>query len=214
MFMLTTLLCYRGLYAQLANTRWKTTLHIESKALNVILDFKNDTALLYTVADSILIEKMTYTKSNRLLTLLKVDGQSDCENDMPGEYGYTIKGDSLFLELLNDKCYDRYIVLQHTKWKRWIAYPGIKVDEKILKEYTGVYAHDTAHPITISLENGILYAEGPNNGLPKSAFTAITASRFLLRIAGVEMDFIRDAKGIVTSLVSHEEKDFVLKKIN
>ncbi|MEO5592785.1 MAG: DUF3471 domain-containing protein [Chitinophagaceae bacterium] len=213
LFVSIALLFYATAPAQLENTRWKTTLTIDEKALNVIIDFKKDTVVLYTTADSILIEKMTYTKTNALFTLLKIEGQSDCDNGTPGEYAFTIKGDSLLLKLLKDDCYDRYSVLQHTKWKKWKSYPGIKVDEAILKQYTGVYAHDEAHPITISLQNGILYAEGPNNGLPKSPFTPITASKFFLGIAGVEMDFIKDANGQVFKLISHEEKDFELKKI-
>jgi len=213
LFIFIAISFYSAAPAQLENTRWKTTLRLDDKMLNVIVDFIKDTVALYTVSDSIVIEKMTYTKTNALFTLLKIEGQSDCDNGTPGEYAFTIKGDSLFLRLLKDECYDRYSVLQNTKWKKWKSYPGIKVDEAVLKQYTGVYAHDEAHPITISLQNGILYAEGPNNGLPKSPFTPVTASKFFLRIAGVEIDFIKDANGNVFKLISHEEKDFELKKI-
>jgi len=83
----------------------------------------------------------------------------------------------------------------------------------LLKQYAGVYGLDPAHPITISLEQGILYAEGPNNGLPKSPFSAITESKFLLRVAGVEMDFIKDEKGNVIKIISHEDKDYELKRM-
>lgn len=98
-------------------------------------------------------------------------------------------------------------------WKKWKDYPGIKIDESILKQYVGVYEVDEAHPINITVENGTLYAEGPNNGLPKSPFIAITEAKFFLRIAAVEMDFVKDAKGNVIKLISHEEKDYELKKV-
>jgi Domain of unknown function (DUF3471) len=200
-------------FAQLANTRWKTTLHIDGQTPNVIFDFKKDTVSLYNVADSALIETMTYTKNDTSFIVTKTDGQSDCDNGSVGKYGFTIKADTLFLALLKDDCYDRYSVIQNTKWTKWKEYTGIKVDEAILKKYTGVYQHDEGHPITISLNNGVLYAEGPNNNLPKSRFTPITESKFFLRIAAVEMDFIKDSNGNVVSLISHEAKDFELKKI-
>lgn len=77
----------------------------------------------------------------------------------------------------------------------------------------GVFALDEGHPITISLNQGVLYAEGPNNGLPKSPFTTETQTKFFLRIAGVKMDFVKDANGKVVKLISHEAKDQELKKI-
>ena len=197
---------------QLENTRWKTTLQIGGP-VNSIIEFRKDTVSVYTTADSTIIESMTYKKNDTLLTLHKIEGQSDCDNSTIGNYGYRIKGDSLLLKLLEDDCDDRSSVIQNTVWIKMKYYPGIKVDETILKQYTGVYAVDEAHPITISLEHGILYAAGPNNGLPKSPFTPITPTKFFLKIAAVEMDFVRDAKGNVVKLISHEEKDYELKKI-
>lgn len=199
-------------FAQLENSRWKTVIRApEPRA--VIIDFKKDSVSVYTVSDSSIIETMTYKKDGRSFTLLKIDGQSDCDNSVAGKYNFDIKNDSLFFKLVKDDCEDRSSVLQDSRWSKWRDYPGVKVGEALLKRYTGVYAHDEAHPITISLENGVLYAEGPNNGLPKSPFTPITTSRFFLRIAGVEMDFIKDANGNISKLISHEEKDFELKKI-
>jgi hypothetical protein len=198
-------------FGQLQNTRWKTTLQI-NRAVNAILDFRNDTALLYTVGDSTMIERMTYSKNDTSFTLIKIEGQSECYNS-PGKYGFRIAGDNLSLKLLSDDCYDRYSVIQNTVWKRWKDYPGIKVSEDILKQYTGVYALDQAHPITISLENGVLYAEGSNNGLPKSPFIPVTDSKFFLRIAGIEMDFVKDTNGRYNRMISHEQKDFELKRI-
>jgi hypothetical protein len=199
-------------FAQIENTRWKTSIRAPEPT-NVIIDFKKDRVSVYTVSDSTTIETMTYTKTDHSFTLLKIDGQTDCDNSTAGKYNFNIKNDSSFFTLVKDECEDRASVLQNSRWAKWISYPGIKVDEAELKKYTGVYAHDAGHPITISVENGILYAEGPNNGLPKSPLTPITASKFFLRIAGVEMDFIKDPNGNISKLISHEEKDFELKKI-
>lgn len=203
---------FTAVFAQLENTKWKTILQING-SLNSIIDFKKDTVSVYTVADSSLIEIMTYTKDDTSFTLVKIDGQSDCDNSSPGKYRYKIKGDSLVVELLKDDCYDRYSVIENTRWVKWKDYPGIKVDEALLKQYTGVYALDEAHPVTITLEHGVLYAEGRNNGLPKSPFTPVTESKFFLRIAAVIMDFVKDSTGNVVKIISHEEKDYELKKI-
>jgi hypothetical protein len=210
-FFITATIAFTTTDAQLENTRWKTTLPVNG-AMNTILDFRKDTVLLYTVADSSMIERMTYTRNDTAFTLIKIDGQSDCYTT-PGKYGFTIKEDILSLKLLNDNCYDRYSVIQNTVWKKWKDYAGIKVEEVILQQYNGVYALDESHPITISLENGVLYAEGPNNGLPKSPFTPVTESRFFLRISGTEMDFVKDANGKVVKIISHEQKDYELRKI-
>ena len=198
--------------AQIENTRWKTKLNINGP-LNTIIDFKKDMVSIYTVADSTLIETMTYQHDDSSFTVFKTDGQSDCGSSTPGKYRYSIQGDSLMVELITDDCYDRYNTIENTRWKKWKDYPVVKVDEAILKQYTGVYALDAARPVTISVDHGILYAEGPNSGLPKSPFTPITASKFLLRVAGVEMDFVKDEQGKVIKMISHEEKDYELKKI-
>lgn len=203
---------FTAVFAQLENTKWKTILQVNG-SLNSIIDFKKDTVSVYTVADSSLIEIMTYTKDDTSFTLVKIDGQSDCDNSSPGKYRYKIKGDSLVVELLKDNCYDRYSVIENTRWVKWKDYPGINVDEAILKQYTGVYALDEAHPVTITLEHGVLYAEGRNNGLPKSLFTPVTESKFFLRIAAVIMDFVKGPTGNVVKIISHEEKDYELKKI-
>jgi hypothetical protein len=198
-------------FAQLENTRWKTILEVNGP-INTLIDFRKDTVLIYTVADSTMIERMTYKSDDTSFTLQKIDGQSDCDNT-PGKYSYTIKRDNLILSLLNDDCYDRYSVIQNTTWTKWKDHTIIKVEEAILKQYTGVYGLDDAHPIIITLDREVLYAEGPNNGLPKSALTPITETKFFLRIAGVEMDFVKDANGNVVKIISHEKEDYELTKI-
>lgn len=101
--------------AQLENTRWKTTLELSGGPTSVLIDFRKDTALVYTTGDSTMIERMTYTKDNSSFTLVKIDGQSGCGNE-PGKYGYTIKDGRLALSLLQDNCYDRYSAIQNTEW--------------------------------------------------------------------------------------------------
>ncbi len=202
---------WNAAFAQLENTRWETMLQINGP-VNTLMDFRKDTVLIYTVADSNIIERMTYTSDDTSFTLVKIDGQSDCYKET-GKYRFARTGDNLLLKLLADECYDRYSVIQNTTWKKWKDHPGIIVPEAILKTYTGVYAFDESHLITISLNNGVLYAEGPNNSLPKSPFTPVTQSKFFLKIAGVEMDFVKDANGKVVKMISHEETDHELKKI-
>lgn len=198
--------------AQIANTRWKTAIN-RNAPLNVILDFKKDTVSVYTVADSSIIETMSYKSDGPSITFLKISGQSDCDNDTPGKYSFRVLNDSLYLNLWQDACDDRWPALDTTKWIRWKEHPGAMVDEAILKQYTGVYQVDPAHPITVSFADGKLYAEGRNNGLPKSPLVAVSNTKFFLRIAGVEWDFIKDAAGKVTALISHEQKDYRLKKV-
>jgi hypothetical protein len=103
--------------AQLKNTRWNTTLEING-SVNTMFDFRKDTVLVYTVADSTMIEKMTYSSDDTSFTLMKIEGQSQCDN-IPGKYGFTIKENNLSLKLLKDECYDRYNVLENTIWVRW-----------------------------------------------------------------------------------------------
>jgi Domain of unknown function (DUF3471) len=200
------------LFAQLENTRWKTRVIIDNP-VNVIFDFKKDTVSLYNLADSSTIEIMSYTTNDSSFTLLKIDGQSDCDNSTPGKYSFRIQNDSMFMKMISDDCDDRSSVINNTGWKKWKEHADVKVDDDILKQYAGVYELDEAHPITITFENGHLYVEGRNNGLPKSILTAESNSKFYLRIADVEFDFVKDTNGNVIKLVSHEEKDYELKKV-
>ena len=201
-----------SLFAQLDNTRWKATLIID-EPVNVIFDFKKDILSLYTVADSTMIETMNYTKDDTSFTLTKIDGQSDCDNSTPGKYRFKIKNGKMEIKMISDGCYDRSSVIDNTTWAKWKEPVEVKVNDAVLKQYVGVYELDDAHPISVTFEDGRLYAEGPNNGLPKSPLIAESNTKFFLRIAGVEWDFIKDVNGNVVKLISHEEKDYELKKI-
>ncbi|HTS45580.1 MAG TPA: DUF3471 domain-containing protein [Puia sp.] len=210
--LLSLLVISGSLLAQLNNTRWKGTIKGDNPR-NVIFDFKKDFVSVYTVSDSEMVETMTYIKDDTSFTLKKIDGQSDCDNTTLGKYKFRIIKDSMFVTLASDPCYDRSSALDQTKWIKWKDHPEIKLSESVLKQYVGEYEFDTQHHIFITLENGSLYIEGPNNNLPKTPIYPETQTRFFVKIAGVELDFVKDKNGKVTAFISHEEKDYELKKI-
>jgi hypothetical protein len=200
------------LHAQLAGTKWKAKINA-GQMINVILDFKNDTCSIYNMADSETIESMTYKLKDSILTLQKIEGQSDCDTSTTGTYKFFVKDSALYIVLKSDDCDDRSSTIDNTRWLPWIVPAEIKVEETILQQYVGTYELDSAHPIYITRENGRLQIEGPNNQLPKSPLIAETNTKFFLQIAGVHMDFVKDTAGNVIKLVSHEEKDYELKKV-
>ncbi len=112
-----TIFIFASASAQLKNTRWNTTLQINGP-VNTMIDFGKDTVLVYTIADSTMIEKMTYTSFDTSFTLIKIEGQSQCDT-IPGKYGFIIKDNNLSMKLLKDECYDRSNVLDNTIWTRW-----------------------------------------------------------------------------------------------
>ncbi len=211
-FIILTALVSLASVAQLKNTQWRGTIKGDNPR-SVILDFRKDSVLLFTVSDNQLVESMTYTAGNNSFTVNKVEGQSDCDNSTPGKYSFRISGDRMLIKLISDQCADRYTALDTTSWLRWKEHREVKLAEKTLSQYTGTYQFDPQHLLTITLEKGTLYIEGPNNRLPKSPLMPESDTRFFLKIAGVEFDFIKDKTGKVTSFISHEEKDYELKKI-
>jgi hypothetical protein len=199
--------------AQLANTRWVGTIKGDNPR-KVYFNFNEGGFSVYTVSDSSLVEMMVYTTENNQLTVKKVDGQSDCDNGSTAKYSFKATKDSLFIKKIEDVCDDRSSAVDGFAGVKWKKHPEVKVDTSILKQYVGVYALDAHREVIISEENGKLQIEGPKIGLPKLALIAVSNSRFFLKIAYVEMDFIRDATGKVTKMISHEEKDYELKKMN
>lgn len=105
------------LLAQLSNSRWKGTLRGDNPQ-NVILDFRKDTAIVYTVSDSSHVETMIYSVKDMVLTLHKIDGISDCDNSTPGKYRIGIGKDTLYLKLLDDPCSDRSSAIDAVKWTK------------------------------------------------------------------------------------------------
>lgn len=200
------------LHAQLAGTKWNTRINA-GELINTILDFGKDTCTLYTVADSTLIETMTYSVKDSIVTLSKVDGQSDCDAGTPATYKFKVTDNKLSLIMVSDDCSDRSSAFDNTKWVPWFVPTGIKLDDAVLQQYIGTYQLDAAHPIMVTLEGHILYVEGPNNNLPKSPLTPVSGSRFFIRIAGVYWDFVKDAQGKVIKGISHEQQDYELEKV-
>jgi len=201
-----------SLHAQLTNTQWKTRLDINGP-VGVILDIKKDTCSLYTIADSIIIETMTYTVKDSIYTLNKIDGQSECDNSTPGVYKFIVKNNTLAMHMVSDNCDDRSSAIDNTNWQPWVIPAEVHVDDAVLQQYTGTYQFDDAHPIYITLDAGRLWIFGPNNGLPKTPLIAEGNDRLFVRLAGVHFDFVRDGQGKVTQMISHEEKDYNLQKV-
>jgi hypothetical protein len=199
-------------FAQLQNTRWKATVKGDNPR-NVILDFKKDSVILYTVSDSEIVEKMTYTVDKSQFIVKKTEGQSDCDNSTPGTYGYRMVNGKMLVRLISDACSDRSSALDSTYWTKWKDHPAVKLASGVLQQYVGVYQFDPQHQLFITLEDGKLYIEGPNNNLPKNPLIPESNTRFFVKIAGVEMDFVKDANGKVIKFISHEEQDHDVMKI-
>ena len=211
-FLLLAFIFSASAFAQLENTKWKATVAIDGPT-NVLFSFKKTTVDLYRISDNSLIESMNYTHNDTSFTLTKINGQSDCDNSTPGKYRYVMMPHAMLLKVIADNCEDRSSVIDNTQWSAWKDHVEVKLSETILKQYVGTYQTDAGHPINITLDKGILYIEGPNNNLPASPLMALSNTKFFLKIAGVEMDFIKDANGKVVKMISHEAKDYDLKKV-
>jgi hypothetical protein len=96
-------------YAQLSKTKWKTTIQLEN-ATDVYFDFGSDSLKVVTVSDSSLLETSLFKEKDRELSILKVNGMSNCEG-MTGTYKFEIKNNQLILTLISDPCSDRSEVL-------------------------------------------------------------------------------------------------------
>ncbi len=102
--------------AQLKNTKWTGMLQLESP-VEVVFDFKTDTLNAINNSDKTVIESMTYKVTDSTFTIMKVSGQSECDN-IAGTYKFTIKENELTIVKLNDECSDRYEVLNNTTYKK------------------------------------------------------------------------------------------------
>lgn len=214
LFVCTCILIFTAIYtnAQLSHTRWKTTILLDAPK-NVMFDFGKDTLTVYTIADSTLIETMKFTDKDHMLTMLKISGQSDCDNNTPGKYRYAIDHDTIQVTMISDSCLDRSSVVDGSKWFRWKDFTEVHLDAATLQRYIGTYELDASHQVIVSLENGTLMMEAPNNNLPKMAIMPIGKSKFFLKLAGVQFDFVSDGQGKVVEMISHEDKDYHLKKV-
>ncbi|HEY2726019.1 MAG TPA: hypothetical protein VGI61_02520 [Parafilimonas sp.] len=100
--------------AQLANTKWKTTIQTD-QATDVVFNFSTDTLDVTNAGDNSDIEAMNYTLQDTVLTLRKLYGQSECDTSAVGTYSYKINGNELWIKLISDNCDDRSNVIKDIK---------------------------------------------------------------------------------------------------
>jgi len=208
------LICFAAISAnaQLANTSWKAKVTIDD-TVTVVFDFGKDVLRVYRFANNVPLENMSYTATDSTFTIKKIDGQSDCDNDVVGKYKYRIKGNTLSIKIISDPCDDRSHVIENTNWSKLIYPPEIKVDVSILKQYTGTYAMDAQHQLTIAVENGRLVADSQTNLQAKTPMYALSATRFSLRMGDITFDFIKGADGKISKFVAYQAgKNYDWKK--
>jgi hypothetical protein len=102
-------------HAQLAGTKWRDTLKVDNPIV-AIFDFGKDTLTVTAAEDGSLIEVMTYNVHEGAFTIVKVSGQSDCDNATPGKYHFEMKNGGMFVTLVQDACTDRAAVLDKTQF--------------------------------------------------------------------------------------------------
>jgi hypothetical protein len=82
------------------------------------------------------------------------------------------------------------------------ARPEVKVPEKVLATYVGVYEAAPERTLEITLENGSLH--GQPSGKEKRQMFAESPTKFFLKSAPIELTFLKDAKGKVTGLTMEQ----------
>lgn len=100
---------------QLSNTHWKGMLNIQG-GMDVIFNFGKDTLNVVT-PDNESLETMKYYTNDTLLTLIKVEGSSQC-NTTPGLYHFEVSGNEMTLKLISDSCSDRSEAIGSMKLNR------------------------------------------------------------------------------------------------
>jgi hypothetical protein len=104
--------------SQLANHKWEGSIEMDNQQTPVTLDFKKDTVNALVTPDGDLIEKMTFTVKNGIVTFKKVTGRSECGTDVIGKYKFAIKNDEVTFTVAEDICGGRAEVLDQSKWKK------------------------------------------------------------------------------------------------
>jgi CubicO group peptidase (beta-lactamase class C family) len=79
---------------------------------------------------------------------------------------------------------------------------AIQVDPALLAAYAGTYELAPSFSITITLENGRLFAQA--TGQPKFEIFAESETSFFLKVVDAQLEFQKDAAGTVTGLVLHQ----------
>jgi CubicO group peptidase (beta-lactamase class C family) len=105
-------------------------------------------------------------------------------------------------------------ILFHKPYELMHVHTEIKLDDAILKKYTGEYVFDKKHHLFITLENDTLQIEAPAGGLPKSPLFPHDETNFYLKIINARIEFVKDDNGNITGFISHfNGKDEACKKI-
>ena len=104
-------------HAQVANSKWKTTLQLD-QPVDVVFNFGTDTLDVTNLEDSSSLETMKYTLKDTVLTIQKLYGQSQCEPATIGSYTCTVNGDEMHLKMITDDCSDRSNVIADIKLNR------------------------------------------------------------------------------------------------
>jgi beta-lactamase family protein/uncharacterized protein DUF3471 len=125
-----------------------------------------------------------------------------------------LNNEGWFGEALNGISTDLSAIIFHKSYELMSDHVSIKLPDVVLKKYIGQYDFDKKHHAYITLENEQLQLEAPQGGLPKSPLFAEDETNFYLKIINARIEFVKDASGNITGLISHYNgKDEFCKKV-
>lgn len=101
----------------LTNTAWQGDVYLD-QMVNVIFTFQADTVKMRLSDNKEVIETMTYTVKDDVMTWTKTSGGSPCDTQTPGSCRYTLKNDELILIAIQDGCEARSSSLPGTPFKK------------------------------------------------------------------------------------------------
>ncbi|MGZ3951099.1 MAG: serine hydrolase [Flavisolibacter sp.] len=87
----------------------------------------------------------------------------------------------------------------------------IRVDSVILKQYVDEYELAPGFVITVSFKDGGLKAQATGQGM--FDLYAEKENLFFLKVVDAEVEFVKDANGVVTGMILHQNGDHPGKKI-
>ncbi len=125
-----------------------------------------------------------------------------------------LNNEGWFGEALNGISTDLSAIIFHKSYELMSDHVSIKLPDVVLKKYIGQYDFDKKHHAYITLENEQLQLEAPQGGLPKSPLFAEDETNFYLKIINARIEFVKDASGNITGLISYYNgKDEFCKKV-
>ena len=87
-------------------------------------------------------------------------------------------------------------------WPDFRGKKMVELDPSVLEKYAGVYELSPSSSLTFTVEGNQLFGEMNHQG--KTPVFAESETRFFLKMADVQIDFVKDDKGQVTGLVVHQ----------